>query len=72
MVFEKIKIESKQYFINTEILAKAKMYGFSIKEVGVSHFPRYEGESKIGVSDIPRTLREVWRIYKLLYLNKKT
>jgi glycosyltransferase involved in cell wall biosynthesis len=33
---------------------------------GVSHFPRYEGESKIGFKDIPRTIKEVSRIYKLL------
>ncbi|MGE5197618.1 MAG: glycosyltransferase family 2 protein, partial [Deltaproteobacteria bacterium] len=58
-VFDKIRIESRYYFVNTEILAKARLHGFSIKEIGVSHFPRYEGESKVGFGDIPRTIREV-------------
>jgi len=70
-VFERIHIQSRYYFVNTEILAKARLYGFSIKETGVSHFPRYEGESKIRFGDIPRTLREVARIYGLLRLEKK-
>jgi len=69
-VFQKINIKSKHYFVNTEILAKAKANKMSIKEVGVSHFPRYEGESKVGFSDIPRTVRELMRIYKILYLDK--
>ena len=66
-VFDTIKIESQYYFVNTEILAKARLCGFSIKEIGVAHFPRYEGESKIGFKDIPRTIREVARIYKLIH-----
>ena len=66
-VFDKIKIESQNYFVNTEILAKARLHSFSIKEVGVTHFPRYEGESKVGFRDIPRTIRELVRIYKLLH-----
>lgn len=65
-IFDKITIESKQYFVNTEILAKARKLGLSIKEIGVSHFPRYEGESKVGFLDIPRTLKEIVRIYKLI------
>jgi dolichol-phosphate mannosyltransferase len=68
-VFDKIRIESKRFFVNTEILAKAKRYGFSIKEIGVSHFPRYEGQSKIGFSDIPRTLKDLIRIYRILNSN---
>jgi glycosyltransferase involved in cell wall biosynthesis len=70
-VFDKIKIESQWYFVNTEILAKAAYYGFSIKEVGVSHFPRYKGESKIRITEIPRTMRELCRIYKLLHSAKE-
>lgn len=65
-IFKKITIESQQYFVNTEILAKARLFGFSIKEVGVSHFPRYEGESKVGFLDIPRTLKAIMRIRRSL------
>ncbi len=69
-VFDKIAIESRRYFVNTEILAKARVLGFTIKEVGVSHFPRYEGESKVGFADIPRTLNELSRIFKSIHGHK--
>ena len=65
-IFDRITIESERFFVNTEILAKAKAEKCSMKEVGVSHFPRYEGESKVGFLDIPRTIRELARISKLM------
>lgn len=69
-VFDKISIESKRYFVNTEILAKARRLNISVKEVGVSHFPRYEGDSKVSFMDIPRTLKEIFRIFRLICFNK--
>ena len=70
-IFDRIRIESRYYFVNTEILAKARLFGFTVKEIGVSHFPRYEGASKITFGDIPRTLKEVSRIYRMLRQEKK-
>ena len=70
-IFDKIKIESQRFYVNTEILAKARKFGFSIKEVGVSHFPRYEGESKVGFKDIPRTIKELIRVTSLIYFKKR-
>ncbi len=61
-VFREIEIESTHYFVNTEILAKAACLGMRIAQVGVAHFPRTDGESKVGLHDIPRTLRELRRI----------
>lgn len=63
-IFERISIESNQYVVNTEILVKALALGYSIKEVGVSHFLRYRGKSKVGASDIRKTLREVMSVKK--------
>jgi glycosyltransferase involved in cell wall biosynthesis len=65
-VFDRIRIESRYYFVNTEILAKARLCGFTVKETGVSHFPRYKGESKVTFGDIPRTLKEMSRISRML------
>lgn len=70
-VFEKIKIESKWYVVNAEILAKANALGFSIKEVGVSHFPRLAGRSKTRLADIFKTMKELIRIRRLLPHNNK-
>lgn len=63
-VFDKIKIESKHFFINTEILAKARLYGFNIAEIGITHYPRINGMSKVSLKYIPLTLRELFRIKK--------
>jgi len=62
-IFERIDINSNRFFVNTEILAKARKLGCSVKEVGVTHFPRLEGSSKVGFKDIHWTLKEMKRIY---------
>lgn len=62
-IFKRIDINSNRFFVNTEILAKAKKIGYSIKEVGVTHFPRLEGRSKVGFKDIFWTLKEMKRVY---------
>lgn len=70
-VFDNIQIESRQFFVNTEILSKAKASGFKIREVGVTHFPRVDGISKVGFVHIPKTLGEMARIYKSIEAHKK-
>jgi dolichol-phosphate mannosyltransferase len=45
------------FFVNTEILTRARQRGYAIAEVGVSHRPRLSGTSKVSIGDIPRTLR---------------
>jgi dolichol-phosphate mannosyltransferase len=42
-------LESKGYFFNAELLTKARLAGLTIAEVGVSHFPRLRGESKVSI-----------------------
>ena len=63
-IFSKIKIESKNFFVNTEILAKARHFGFNVLEVGVPHFPRTAGKTTVTLKHIPLTLIELYRIYK--------
>jgi len=70
-IFNKIKVESQHYFVNTEILAKARLFGFTIKEVGVTHFPRVDGISKVGFIHIPHTLKEMKRIRTSIEAVKK-
>ncbi len=65
-----LNIQSQRYSINTEILAKAKSLNYSIQEIAVDHFPRLGDYSKIGIKDIPRTLREVFRIWKSIKVKK--
>jgi dolichol-phosphate mannosyltransferase len=49
--------ETSGFFINTEMLTRARQRGFRVAEVGVRHRPRLRGSSKVSLADIPRTLR---------------
>ena len=44
-----LRLESNDYFINAELLTKARLADLSVTEVGVSHFPRLRGESKVSI-----------------------
>ncbi len=45
------------FFVNAEMLSRARQLGYEIIEVGVRHRPRLRGSSKVSLWDIPRTLR---------------
>ena len=47
---------SDGFFVNTEMLSRARRLGFEIAEVGVRHRQRRHGASKVSLLDIPRTL----------------
>lgn len=63
---KKITIESSGYFIDTEIMVKAKKKGLVIKEFGVKHLPRSFGESKVRMKHIFITLHEIGKLWKKL------
>lgn len=65
-IFKKIKIESDNFFVNTEILAKARYFRYKILEVGVTHFPRKAGKSTVSFKYIPLTIKELIRIKRSL------
>lgn len=71
-VFDKIKIEAVGAMVNTEILAQAVKYGFRIKEVPVTHYPRVRGKqtgAKIRV--IVKAFKELIKLYKKLRINRE-
>lgn len=71
-IFDKVKITSNLFFVNTEILAKAAFYGYRILEVGVDHLPRSAGKSTVNIWHIPHTIRELTRIwFEVQKLKKK-
>lgn len=63
-IFKKIDIESRNFFINTEILVKAIFFGFRILEIGIEHFPRQAGQSTVSLKYIPLTLIELFKIWR--------
>ncbi|HYP39958.1 MAG TPA: glycosyltransferase family 2 protein [Chloroflexia bacterium] len=62
-VLRGINLESPGALINTEILAKAKVQGCSLTQVGVNHYPRLEGEQS-GAS-IKVVFRAFWEMVRL-------
>ncbi len=53
---EQILPTTNGFFVNTEMLTRARQRGLAIAEVGVRHRRRQSGDSKVSVSDIPRVL----------------
>jgi len=69
-VFEQITIDSKDFFVDTEILIKAHHLGYRIAQIGVRHYPRMAGRTTVRPSNILRTLCELCRIWISVYLPK--
>ncbi len=49
--------ETAGFFVNTEMLTRARQLGYEVAEAPVRHRPRRLGSSKVSLWDIPRTLR---------------
>jgi dolichol-phosphate mannosyltransferase len=47
---------SRGFFVNTEMMTRARQLGYDVAQVGVQHRPRARGVSKVSLLDIPRTL----------------
>jgi glycosyltransferase involved in cell wall biosynthesis len=47
--------ESAGFFVNSEMLCRARQFGFAVAEVGVRHRPRRSGVSKVSLAEVPRT-----------------
>lgn len=57
--------QSCGFFVNTEMLTRARQLGYDVTEVPVTHRPRLGGESKVSLGEVPKTLRTLlgfwWR-----------
>ncbi|AWM38899.1 Undecaprenyl-phosphate 4-deoxy-4-formamido-L-arabinose transferase [Gemmata obscuriglobus] len=49
--------ESRGFFVNTEMLTRARQLGLEVTELPVTHRPRAGGESKVSLREVPRTAR---------------
>ena len=57
--------ETNGFFVNAEMLTKARQQGIAVAEAGVRHRPRLGGVSKVSLWQVPRVLRTLlsfwWR-----------
>jgi len=59
-LFKKIKVNTKDAFIDAEIMIRAELLGYTFTELGVKHLPRVDGVSTAArPSIIFRTIREI-------------
>ena len=70
-IFDKVNIESQRFFVDAEILAKARYHKFSMTELGVRHYPRTAGRSTVRPSHILYTLKELAKIWTNIYIKKQ-
>jgi glycosyltransferase involved in cell wall biosynthesis len=67
-VIDKITIECTDFFVDTELVAKARKWNFRIVEKGVRHYARVAGETSVQPSDVPRTLRTIVRMWQRIHM----
>lgn len=53
---EQLLPKSTNFFVNTEMLTRARRLKLPVAEVGVHHRPRLCGASKVSLTDVPKTL----------------
>jgi glycosyltransferase involved in cell wall biosynthesis len=70
-VFERVTIESRKFFVDAEVLAKASYFGMRMVEVGVRHYPRPAGRSTVRPSHIFSTLAEITRMWISIHSKPK-
>jgi hypothetical protein len=63
-VVDNLHLESKDFFVDTEMVARAAKMGARIVEKGVRHYPRQAGHTTVRPSHIPRTL---WTVFKMWF-----
>jgi glycosyltransferase involved in cell wall biosynthesis len=62
--------ESRGFFVNAEMLARAMRRGVPIAEVGVRHRPRRGGASKVSLWEVPRVLGTLMRFWWRLRMGR--
>ncbi|MCI0527214.1 MAG: glycosyltransferase family 2 protein [Nitrospira sp.] len=68
-IFDRVEINSVGAMVNTEILSRAVKLGFTIKEVPVTHYPRFRGrQTGARLRVIVKAFKELIRLYKELRL----
>jgi glycosyltransferase involved in cell wall biosynthesis len=67
-VRDKLLLQTNDFFIDTEIVAKARRWNFRIAQKGVRHYPRVAGETTVQPSDVIRTLRTIARMWRRIYM----
>jgi dolichol-phosphate mannosyltransferase len=55
--------ESRGFFVNSEMLTRARRFGLTVTEHPVTHRPRAGGDSKVSLWEVPKTFRTLARFW---------
>jgi dolichol-phosphate mannosyltransferase len=55
--------ESRGFFVNTEMLTRARLLGLEVADLPVTHRPRAGGTSKVSLREVPRTARTLFSFW---------
>jgi hypothetical protein len=58
-----LTIESDDFFVDTEMVARIHRAGWRYVQRGVRHYPRRAGRSSVRPGDVPRTLVSLVRMW---------
>lgn len=69
-IFDNVKLQSTGALIDSEILARALRKGYTIKQIGVKHYPRMAGiQTGANLSVILRAFKELFKLRKEIMRN---
>jgi glycosyltransferase involved in cell wall biosynthesis len=66
-VLDAIVVESDDFFVDAELVAKARRWNFRLLEKGVRHYPRQAGETTVRPSHILTTLKRIALMWRRIY-----
>ena len=58
-----LRLDARDFFIDTELVARIHRGGYRYVQRGVRHYPRTAGRSTVRPSDVPRTLVSLMRMW---------
>ncbi len=67
-VLANLQLQTDDFFIDTEIVARSRRWNFRMAQKGVRHYPRMAGETTVQPSDILRTLKTIGRMWRRIHL----
>ncbi len=70
-VVETLRIDSNDFFVDTELVARTRQMGYVAVEKGVRHYPRIAGRTSVRPSHVPRTLWTVARMWFRIHFGER-
>lgn len=62
--FRSLEIKSDDFLFNAELLAKARIKQLNIIQLGVEHYPRFQGKSTISYKSISSTIKRLHSLHR--------